>query len=200
MYPNDINSSSYLDQIAPKATPSNFFKQKPILFGLIALVAIILLFIFVLIIGLANKPTSTKRLAAKLVNTQQVSQSATANIKSTSLRAINSNLNIILTNTIRDASPVLAKEGLKIEKLDKNTLSLEPNAEMLSRLEDARLNAIYDRTYAREMAYQLETLTSLMTDVKESTGKKDLGDFLTTAINNLSPLQKQLENFDSNSY
>lgn len=200
MYPNNLNNN-YLDQIAPKPVSNSFLKQKPILIGAIALGVFVLICIFALIIGSLSGGTSqTKRLAAKLVNTQQVVDSAKANIKSTSLRAINSNLGIILTNTIRDAAPVLAKEKIDINKLDKNTLAKEPNTDMLARLEDARLNAVYDRTYAREMAYQLDTILVLMNEINTSSKNSSLKSFLTTATNNLAPLQKQFEQFNSNTY
>lgn len=198
MYPNGINSSTYLDQIAPKPVKTSIFQQKPIVFGAIALLAFIVICAFALIVGsLSGGIAPTKRLAARLVNTQQVVTSAVPNIKNTRLRALNSNLKIILTNTIRDASPILAKDKIDINKLDKDTLAKEPNTKMLERLEDARLNAIYDRTYAREMAYQVETIISLMQEIKKS-GKKDLKTFLTTAIDNLSPIQKQFEDYNSN--
>ena len=67
---------------------------------------------------------------------------------------------------------------------------------MASRLEDARLNAKYDSTYAREMSYQLATILSLYQKlIPASTPQTKT--ILEKATTNLEPIQKDLANFNT---
>ena len=198
MYPNDnqpTNPADYLSQIAPHAPKkTNFLQKRPILIAGIGLGIIIML--FVIIGSLSSGMGPTEQLAARLLATESTANDATTKLKSTQLRAINSNLKNYLTNTIRDITPIIATENIKINKLNKNVLSAESNTDMLAILEDARLNAIYDRTYAREMAYQLDTVLTLMLQIYNNSNSKSLKSFLTDARTNLKPIQKEFEDFN----
>ena len=201
MYPNNPQPTNptpvdYLNQIAPQAPKKqNIFMGKPILAA--GIIAIVLLLIVIIIGGiLSGVIKDTDRLAARLSSTSSTADSSTANIKSSQLRAINSNLKLYLTNTIRDITPILTKEGVNIKSLGKQVTNAESNTDLLATLEDARLNGIYDRTYAREMAYQLDTILTLMLQINNNTGNKDLKSFLTDARTNLEPIQKQFSDFN----
>lgn len=198
MYPeNQINPTptDYLDQIAPNTPQHNgLFDKRPIIFAGIA--AVVLLIIILLISTLSGGTKPTEQLAARLTITAETVDTATGNIKGSKLRALNSNLKIYLTNTIRDIEPILKKNDVNINKLDKKVLAKESNANMLSRLEDARLNAIYDRTYAREMSYQLDITLSLMRQIYNSTSSSSLKTFLDSAFTNLEPIQQQFSDYN----
>ena len=199
MYPDNNqqpNHAEYLNQIAPKSSrKSNILQKRPILTAGIG--AAILIIIFIIINGIfSGSVKPTEQLAARLLSTADTSNSATANIKSSQLRALNSDLKIYLTNTIRDITPILTTSSINIKSLDKKTISIESNADLLSRLEDARLNVVYDRTYAREMAYQLDTVLTLMLQINNSTSNKTLKSFLSNARTNLEPIQKQFSDFN----
>ncbi|NTW62316.1 hypothetical protein HGB25_02825 [Candidatus Saccharibacteria bacterium] len=202
-YPNNpqppVNSFDYLNQISQQPVKkSGLFTKKPVMIGGIMTLSILaMIILFAIISALFGGISQENRMAAKLVTTSSTVDSATPNIKSTQLRAINSNLKILLTNTIRDAKPILKNNNIDITKLDKTTLSKESNKKLLSTLEDARLNAVFDRTYAREMSYQLDTTLSLMNQIYNSTGDKKLKSFLLTSYDNLSPIQKQLEDYNA---
>ncbi|MEI7539367.1 MAG: hypothetical protein WCJ36_01175 [Candidatus Saccharibacteria bacterium] len=198
MYPNSNQPTpplDYLNQIAPKSPPkvNNLFK-KPIILGAALGFAILLTIISTIA---SSQPKSTELLAARLTTIASTADSATTNIKSTQLRAFNSNLKLYLTNAVRDITPILAKDGIDITKLDKKVTTAESNADLLATLEDARLNAVYDRTYAREMAYKLDTVITLMRQINSSTGNKDLKSYLNDAIANLTPIQKQFADFNA---
>lgn len=200
MYPNDnqqpIVPIDYLNQIAPKTQSRNILlRSKPILFGLIAIVVLVIaIFIGNILNGNNNLP---EQLAARLLSTQEVATDATDKIKSSQLLSYNSSLTIYLTNTIRDITPLLAKKNIKINKLNADIVKTESNTKLLSKLEDARLNVIYDRTYAREMAYKLDTTLTLMEQIYKTTGDKNLKSFLEAAYKNLTPTQKQFEDFNA---
>jgi len=193
------NPVDYLNQIAPQQKKSRFdlSSQKPsrlLIMGLGA--AFVIVIILSVVIGaVTGNGNNLEHLAAKLSNTQSVSISANQSIKSTQLRALNSSLQLYLTNTIRDAAPIFTKNGVKMDKLSASVTKAESNTTMLATLEDARLNAIYDRTYAREMAYQLDTVITLMRQMYKSTGDNNLKDFLNTSYKSLEPTQKQFADY-----
>jgi predicted amino acid-binding ACT domain protein len=140
----------------------------------------------------------SERLAARLQSTQGIVSSAKSNIKNHQLRAINSNLNTFLTNTLRDLTPILAKHNIKINKLSKTILSAESNAEIMATLEDARLNATYDRIYASEMAHQLDITLILMQKIFKNTSDSNLKSALSTAYQSIQPTQKQFADYNAN--
>ena len=143
----------------------------------------------------SNKKESSELLAAKLNSISDTISQTSDNIKSTSLKATNSTLEINIANEIRDLEPIIANYGIKISKLSSSATKKESNADLLDLLEDARLNAIFDRTYAREMAYQLELLINLLDDIKDSNKDSDMQTFISSALTNLEPIQQSFADF-----
>jgi len=187
----------YLNQIAPPMAKKTLFSDKRKLF--IGLGGLVILAVIMMAVG-SNLPKSvsqTERLAARLSAIQAVTESSTKNIKSSQLRTINSNLKLYFTNTIRDITPILTKSQIDIKKLSDSAKKLESNSATLTKLEDARLNAIYDRVYASEMSYQLDATISLMRQLSKATSDTSMKTFLAGAITNLEPTQKQFTDFDS---
>jgi len=198
MYPNNQPPSiDYLNQIAPQSTKVSLFSNKKVTVAIVLAAVTILVFIFIIINSLIPKTSLNQQLAAKLLATEEILTDVTPKIKTSQLRTYNGNLKIYLTNTIRDITPLLAKEKIDINKLGQKILDTESSADVLTRLENARLNAVYDRTYAREMAYQLDTIVSLMTKIQKSTKSSSLKLFLEDAIKNLVPTQKQFAEFNA---
>lgn len=190
-------SIDYLNQIAPQVPVRKlpFTKTQMIIFGILAAALIIVLILAITLNGSGSKKP-TQQLAARLQTTQVIVVDAKTKLKSSQLRALNSNLDIYLTNTTRDIAAPLLKDKVDIAKLDASVVSSESAEDVSLRLEDARLNAIYDRTYAREIAYRLETIVSLMRQIYESTNNNDLKTFLDNAFTNLEPTQKAFEDFN----
>lgn len=186
---------SYLDQIAPQ-TPKRFglFGQKPAIIGI---AAVLLIAFAVILLSIPPNINSTSRLAARLTATSGVATGASSAIKSTKLRSVNSNLKIYLTNTIRDITPFLTKQNINIKKLDKSITAAESTSDMLVILEDARLTAVYDRTYAREMAYKLSTIITLMKEVRKKSNSASFQTFLDTSMANLGPTQQGFADFNT---
>lgn len=203
MYPNQPQPQpqqtpiDYLNQIAPQAPKKiNFTRKQWMLIGGLGLV--LLIAIIIIIAGsLSGNSKPTEQLAARLATTAKIASDAQAKLKSTDLRALNSNLKIYLTNTNRDIVAPLAESHINIKTLDKKIVADESGAAMIAKLEDARLNAVYDNTYAHEMAYQLDTTMTLMKQIYNSTGNKDLKSFLDAAYTNLQPIQKQFASFNA---
>lgn len=186
----------YLNQIAPE-------QKKPGLSGkwvLLLIGAGVVAVIFIAIFLLSSAGGSTQKLqtlAARMQTLQKISEGAEKNIKSGSLRSTNSTLSIFLTNANKDIETPLANNGIKPKSLDKSIVKKEDGTKVSATLEDARLNATFDRTYAREMGFQLDTLANLMKDIYTSTKSKSLKEFLVSTDTNLTPIRKQLTDFNS---
>lgn len=184
----------YLNQIAPQAPKpktNNIF-----VFGLIGGVILLAIMGVVLISSAAGGPTQKMHtLAARLLTLQDISTKSQKTLKSGALRSLNSTLAIQLANTNRDIATPLAKNGVDVKKIDKNITLKEDGSVLRQKLENARLNAVYDRVYVNEMNYQLNMLTALIKDIYTSSGDKTLKDFLMATDGNLQPIKKQLSEF-----
>lgn len=190
-------SIDYLNQIAPTPQKRGLFgDKKPLVIGLGAALIVAIL---IIIIGksVSQQPNSLQQLAARLQSTQTIVNGAQPNIQSSQLRTINSSLNLTLTNTNRDIVDPLKVSGITATKLDKKVVAAESGADLEAKLEDARLNAVYDRTYAREMAYRVDTIILLMKDIYGKTHSAELKNFLQTSYQNLEPIQQQLADFNA---
>lgn len=197
MYPNQNQYSiDYLNQIAPATKkPGPNKRTIAIIGGLIAVVLVVISFIVISQIN-AGPTEDMQRLAARLKTLQTITTDAQDNIKSSQLRSTNSSLSIILANINRNIVTPLANNNINVDKLDKTIVASEDGSKLTAKLEDARLNAVYDGTYAREMNYQLATTVALMSKIYNSTSSKSMKDFLETTNQNLQPLKAQFEAFN----
>ena len=187
----------YLNQIAPQQ-PKQGMNNK---FFFILIGGGLLVAIIVGILALTsgnNGPTQKMQtLAARLTTLQTVSSDAQKKIKSGTLRSTNSTLTIFLTNANHDVIEPFSKNGVDIKKTDKSIQTKESGEKLKQTLEDARLNATFDRIYAREMSFQLDTVSALMKDIYASTGSKSLKEFLEKTNTNLQPIKDQLADFNA---
>lgn len=198
--PPDQNQYSvdYLNQIAPNANkPGMNNKFFFMIVGGGLLLAVIVGVMLLSVVGSGGSTSKLQTLAARMETLQKIADSANATIKSGSLRSTNSNLSITLTNATRDIAVPLKNNSVDIKKLDKAIVAKENGSALVAKLEDARLNAVYDQTYAREMTYQLATVVALMKEIYNSTGSKSLKDFLQATDKNLEPIKQQLSSFNA---
>ncbi|MEP6710192.1 MAG: hypothetical protein ABJA64_00545, partial [Candidatus Saccharibacteria bacterium] len=86
-----------------------------------------------------------------------------------------------------------------LKKLDKKVIAAEDGADLTAELEDARLNAIFDRVYGRKMADQLDSITDLMKSAYNTTGSSSLKTFLNESDTNLQAIKKQFSDFNATS-
>lgn len=195
--PQQNLSVDYLNQIAPQAPKSNlpFTKTQRIILAAVG-VAVIIVIILVIAVGGSGNKKPLEQLAARLQSTETIAKAADINIKSSQLRALNSNLTIYLTNTNRDITTPLSEVNIDVSKLDKSVVASEAGTDVMARLDDARLNAVYDSTYAREIAYRLGSTIALMQQIDGSTKNKNLKSFLLNAITNLKPTQQSFSVFN----
>jgi hypothetical protein len=192
-------SPDYLNQIAPQTPKALPFKFGPRLLIIVAAILVVLIIIISvtvnIIVGSQRQPL--QQLAARLVTTETIASDAQPNLKSSQLRSLNSNLEIYLTNTNRDIGQPLLSGGVNTTKLPESILQKESGDALSTTLEDARLNAVFDRTYAREMTYVLGNTLALMKQIKTSTGSTELRAFLDPAIADLTLIHESFSSFDA---
>jgi len=189
----------YLNQIAP-VQPKPGLGDKKFIFmvGGGLLLALIVGGFLLFGGGGANSPKNKMQtLAARMTTLQTVANNSQKTIKSSALRSTNSTLTIFLANANRDVAQPFKNNGVDVAKIDKNITATENGDALTKTLEDARLNAVFDRTYAREMNYQLETVAALMKDIYMNSNSKSLKDFLTATDTNLQPIKKQFAEFNA---
>ena len=186
----------YLNQISSQ--PKQATMNNKLVFALIGgVILLVIIAVFALTSSGSGPVQKMQTLAARLSTLQKISSDAQKNIKNGELRSTNSNLTLFLTNANRDIVEPFGKNGVDIKKLDKNIVTKENGEALSKKLEDARLNAVFDRTYAREMAYQLETVAALMSEVYTSSKNKTLKDFLFKTDEGVQPLKKQFADFNA---
>lgn len=190
-------SIDYLNRIAPQPQKTSLFGKPKLLFILLSALLVVIIFALIAARVVHQSPNSLQVLAARLNSTEKIASDAQSNLQSSQLRSLNSSLKIFLANANRDIVAPLASNGVNTAKLDKSIVASESGADLSAKLEDARLNAVYDRTYAREMAYRLDTIILLMKQIETGTHSQSLQSFLQTSTQNLTPIQKQFADFNA---
>ncbi len=190
MQPNNQPfATNYLDTIATAPVQK---KLNPfVLWGLmIAVVAVLFIVVTVL---LNSGGTSTDKLTTvgvKLASLEEVSTLAQPTLKSSELRTVNSSLTLVLTNSNRDIEPSLTAAKIKVKDA-KSTRIIALNTEteeLNKRLEDARLNGVFDSTYAREMSFYIKTVRAEISTLYNSTKSASLKTALEKTDKNLAPI------------
>ncbi len=203
MQPNQT-PIDYLNQIAP--TPQKRLSVKlggPRLWILVGVAAFVLVVIASIVANsiAASRRAPLEQLAARLQYTATIVTNAQPNIKSSSLSATNSSLNLNLEQANTSLSKLLVGYSINTKQLTGSQAKQEKtNADAISAaLEDARLNAVFDRTYATQMNYQLSISLSLMQKIYQSSGDKVLKKFLSDTYNNLKLARDAFANYHETS-
>jgi len=184
----------YLNQIAPEQKKPGVNTK---LFLGIIVGAVVLVIILIIAIASSGKTDSLLTLALRLEATQKIADDAQKDLKSSSLRTSNSSLLVYLTNTNRNIAEPLAKNNIDIKKIDKKIIAKESGAELTAVLDDAKLNAVFDRTYAREMSYRLEKISVLMATSYKKAKSASVKTFLETSDKDLQLLKKEFAEFNA---
>jgi hypothetical protein len=194
-----VQSPDYLNQIAPEAPRTMPFKFGPKLLIIAAAILVVLIIIVSITVNVIVEAQRQplQQLAARLTTTETIANDAQPNLKSSQLRSLNSNLKIYLTNTNRDIGQPLSSGGVNAATLPESILTKESGNALSTTLEDARLNAVFDRTYAREMTYVLGNTLALMIQIRSSTGSTELRSFLDSAIADLTLIHESFSDFDA---
>ncbi len=189
----------YLNQISPTATRRSPLNSKLAFFIIIGIVAVIVVTIVAIVVNATNasQKDPRARLVVVLNSTEEIANESSSKLKSSQLRSLNSSLKLYVTNTERDMPTYLTKANIDPKKLPQAIVQAEANNGMAERLENGRLNAKYDSTYAREMGYQTATILSLLQQLYSQSNSTSTKEFLSNAYDNLQPTQKALADFSA---
>lgn len=189
----------YLNQIAPqspKKLPFALNLRTVIIGGVAAVILIIILAAVGGALSGGNKEP-WQRFSARLDATTAVVDGASSHIKNSQLRSINSDLKLYLTNTKRAIATPLENLDVNPQKIPKSITTEEQGTGITERLEDGRLNARYDSTYAREMTYQVATILSLLQKLYNTNVGPQTKALLKNAYDNLLPTYNTLSEFNT---
>lgn len=187
----------HLSQIAPVTTAgstgSTFLNKKFIFLGIglaVALLAAAAILFMQPKTATSNKPVL---LYTTLVDIEKTTATSGKLLKSSKLSSINSSTRTHLHNAIRDMEAPLTNAGQQPSKL-KSSATKEPyhDKKFLETLDDARLNAKYDRTYASEMDIKLQAIVNTMESVGKTTKSKSMKEFVDKNIDNFKTSQKSI--------
>lgn len=190
MDPNQQYPIDYLNQIAPPEPKSPINPRLLyVAAGLIGALVLVGILVFALSATRGRPVNNLVTLAAELKMIEGVAKSQHATINSRSLRSINGTLKVILADANREIAPLIPTDKPKQASIAPDDNGLK------NRLNDARLNAVFDRTYAREMTYQLERIAGLAKSVSQTTESQATKDVLNRMGRSLTPLRSQLASF-----
>lgn len=196
--PQPTYAVDYLDQIAPPPAKAKFLSGS---FGKIVIaLGVIFIFAVGIIVALGNQKgtLAIEQMATKLEHIEELSNDIQKDVKDGNLKATNSNFNIWLKNTDRDAYSLLGQAGVKRNDIDKKVItdSKAAKAKLTTKFEDARLNAELDRVYAREMAYQGERIKADLDKIAKTGTAKAFREWAKSASTNLEPIIKSFDGFN----
>ena len=126
----------------------------------------------------------------RVARLQTVTELQKKRLKNSTVTDINSSLDAILTTAVNKATPIAQSE-----KLDINKALKVPDFEVKlnEKLDDAFLNDQLDAVYTREMAYQLELLSSELSSLSKKAKKSDVKEFLEKTQSDITSIKKRLE-------
>lgn len=190
-------SIDYLNEIAaPPPKPAFLDKKMMIILGAAAALVLLVLPIFAMLGG--NNKTKTQSasldaVAVRALNLSDVAKDAQRNIRSGRLSQVNASLSTSLSNLSSQASG--GKDGGARSLVEKFPNEKKSKEELEGRLEEAELNALFDRNYSREMEFELDKLLLMMDELKAKAGSKDANakEVLDKNYQNLSQSRQQIE-------
>ena len=136
------------------------------------------------------------RLYGTIVDTQKVTKDAGKRIKNNRLKSINSTLNASLVNASTNLEKPLGGLGVDTKKLRATVQKTEYHDQRLvDKLEDARLNAVYDRTYTTQMEYKVKDIQLNMQAISKAGTTKETNDAFKKIDTALNTVIKSLEEY-----
>ena len=209
-----MSKMAYLDEIAAKSRPVKPKKNLILSPKIIVIIGgclglVILLAIIGSMLGNAMKRAGkdAERISFRMEKMTEIITEYKGDLKAPKLRSVSASLEGVLKESNGQMKKILTeefkvgskdkKEKDKNKKLDKKVMEEESENynKMNEALENARLNGVLDRTYAREMALQVALLVSMESELAERSEKKAVDEFVTKSLGNLQKIYKQLSEY-----
>lgn len=189
-------SVDYLDQMAGGGGGSQPLDKKLIYLGVGLGAALILVAAMFFLRPQSAADNTPVKLYTTLVDTEKSTVNSARLLKSSKLSSINGNVRTLLTNAQRDMEEPLTNAGQKPAAL-KSSATKKPyhDEKFAASLEDARLNAVYDRVYANEIDTKLRYILIYMESIKKSNNSKSMQAFVDKNMPSFQTLQKSVEEY-----
>jgi hypothetical protein len=200
MQPGNPNSQypiDYLNQLAGANSSTTQFNPKIVIGGIVGFLITALAVLF-LVFNNGGGPVGPKpeeTLYKTIVDTAQITNDSKRKISSNKLVSINSSLNIVLLNSITGMTDPLQKSGLEAKKLESAAKKEKAFEKPMAKLEDARLNAIYDRAYVREIDFKIQSMLLLIEKINKMSTNKSLKDYLGKTKPDIEKVKDELDDF-----
>lgn len=146
-----------------------------------------------------GKETVAERFNAvsyRIESVQDLTKTSSKKIKSSQLLAANGSLSTILNGANAELQQLNPSPSKKPVKLQKDSPLVTEFSTVTAKLEDARLNARFDTSYAREMSYQISKIMSENKVIGDETRSAPLKEYLETLNKDLAGLNKQFAAFN----
>ncbi len=202
MNPNDNDKNNYsvdyLNQIATPIEEKTKLGSKIFIGGVILLGVIVIFLIGTSIVGGYKSPDQQiVELNIRLNAIQDISKKNQRKLRDSSIRSFNSSLTLQTSTAINNLEAVMAKRNIKEDKYKKKIdISKELiTKELGDKLEEAELNIMLDRAYAREMTYQIGLIRSSINSIKRHDNSPEMKTFLENNEQSLSTLETSFNEF-----
>lgn len=193
-------SVDYLNQISGNYTPKTAGPSKLVMLitaglGLVS----IIFFIAMLASGGPSAQDEATNVYARIKTLESISSDYQKKLRNNSLRSTNSGLTLQLNNAASDLGSPLAGIGVDTGKLPKDVETAESNykATITKEFDDAIMNVQLDATYAREMAFQMATLRSMLLSTYKASSSDALKETLDSVYKQLEPFTTELAEFSA---
>ena len=210
MYPNNLPqpqqqpeqqpdySVDYLNQISGAYTPKAAGPSKLVMLitaglGLISVV----FFVFMLVSSGPSAQDEATNVYARIKTLESISSEYQKKLRNNELRSLNSGLTLQLNNATSDLDSPLADIGVDTSKIAKDVTTSEANYKLkiTDEFDDAILNVQLDGAYAREMAFQLATLNSMMLSAYKASSSSSFKEALDSVYKPLEPFTARFSEF-----
>lgn len=133
-----------------------------------------------------------------IFDNSEIADEASKEIRSSQLSSLNTAYYGQLLNDLTAMSEPLAQGGIDADALGKAAKKAAVFEETLVKLEDARLNAVYDKTYAAELDYQLQSIVMLMEKIEKHSSNEAMVEFVKDDVSNYITIQDGLKDYNEN--
>lgn len=167
---------------------------------LLAIIAIILVIVMAVVVTALSQKSSAnvEMVAARLAQLQTTVTDRQTDIGNTNLANTNSTLGLNLTQLNNEIKDILVSDGKNPKKLNNAIVTKEAQntKDLAATLDNAKLNALFDSTYASAMTYQLDTTLSTIHQMEKNKNGPKMTTFLTDADKDLSQARDSFARYD----
>ena len=187
-------SLDYLNQIAPQEKRD--LRNDKMFFGIIGVGLVLAIVVGLMVLNSGpNLTTDLENLSAQLTTLQKITSSANTTIHDNQLQGINANLTLQLTNANQALTAPLKSVGINPSAIPQTIVAKNADTDLVNKLKDAQLNAVFDRVYSTNMSYEIQAVLIQMRGIEKQTNNSSLKSFIDSTRNNLQPLQTQMQSF-----